>query len=54
MLASWGGLIVRRLYQFYSDGIACGMVAFLIAMLNLQGFLNSIIFMAVSMCNESD
>jgi hypothetical protein len=51
MLCSWGGLIIKRIYQFYSTQSPCWVYVALIAVLNLQGFWNSLIFLAVSTCS---
>lgn len=44
MFLSWSGLIMLRLYQFYSQSIPCWLVMAALSLLNLQGFWNSIIF----------
>jgi hypothetical protein len=53
MLCSWGGLIIKRLYQFYSHDVPCWAYVLGLAVLNLQGYWNSMIFLAVRLtyCN---
>jgi hypothetical protein len=47
MFVSWSGLILLRLYQFYSTDVPCWCSALGLGLLNLQGLGNSLVFAAV-------
>jgi hypothetical protein len=48
MFCCWTGIILVRLYQFYSADVPCWAVATAQNLLNLQGFWNSLVFAKVS------